>query len=119
MKFLSSLVLFVVLLAAGCSGSPSTPSTANAEADTAPSVATAVPDLWTMTVEGMSCATNCAPTVAKAIQGLAGVQKAEVDFEAKQARVETEAGTELTVAMINKSFDNQGYFVESLEKVSP
>jgi copper chaperone CopZ len=65
----------------------------------------------------MSCAVNCAPTVEKALRSLPGVRSATVDFETKTARVETEAGVELDTAAIDKSFDNQGYFVENLERL--
>ena len=69
-------------------------------------------------VEGMMCPTNCAPSVAEAIESIDGVESAEVDFDAKQVTVKMAPGKTLSEASCNKAFGNKGYFVTKLEESS-
>ena len=77
-------------------------------------VASADDKVYVLGIEGMSCPINCAPEVQKSIQGIQGVRSVEVKFEEKQAVVHTAPDVELTTAQVDKSFNNQGYFVSSI-----
>lgn len=121
MNFFAPILFSLAIALTSCEAAPTAtsqapaapPAVAKTKTESVTATATNA-DIWTMTVEGMSCAVNCAPTVAKALETLPGVRSATVDFEQKIARVEADPGTGLTVAAINASFENQGYFVESL-----
>jgi copper chaperone CopZ len=75
--------------------------------------------VYVLGIEGMSCPTDCAPKVKESIQSIEGVREVEVSFPDKRAIVHTDPNLELTVAKVDQSFKNQGYFVSSLEKVAP
>jgi len=82
----------------------------------APAAAVAGDDkVYVLGIEGMSCPINCAPNVKTSIESIKGVRSAEVSYEEKRAVVHTDPDVELTTAQIDKSFNNQGYFVSSLE----
>ncbi|RLN65662.1 hypothetical protein BBJ28_00001822 [Nothophytophthora sp. Chile5] len=49
-----------------------------------------------LTVDGMSCAKNCARKIEEALGDAPGVESASVDFPLKRATVQLEAGTALT-----------------------
>ena len=60
-----------------------------------------------MLIEGMKCM-HCKASVEKALKGVAGVTEAEVDLEAKTARIETDAGVTdeaLMAAVKEKGFE--------------
>lgn len=71
---------------------------------------------YTLGIEGMSCAANCAPQVKSSLESIDGVRSVEVSFENKQAVVTMDAGKELTQEACDKSFGNSGYFVSSLAR---
>ena len=75
--------------------------------------------VYVLGIEGMSCPMDCAPKVKESIQSIEGVREVEVSFPDKRAIVHTDPSLELTVAKVDQSFKNQGYFVSSLEKVPP
>jgi copper chaperone CopZ len=77
-------------------------------------VASADDKVYVLGIEGMNCPINCAPNVQKSIQGIEGVRSVEVKFEEKKAVVHTAPDVDLTTAQIDKSFNNQGYFVSSI-----
>ncbi len=105
-KNLLSVVLTLSLLTlAACA-----PSAADHVAESGPGVR------YVLGIEGMTCATGCAPRVKESLETIVGVRQAEVDFESKTAIVETEPGTVLTEEACDASFNNQGYFVSSISK---
>ena len=60
-----------------------------------------------MLIEGMKCM-HCKASVEKALKGVAGVTEAEVDLEAKTARIEADAGVAdeaLMAAVKEKGFE--------------
>ena len=60
-----------------------------------------------MLIEGMKCM-HCKANVEKALKGVAGVTDAEVDLEAKTARIEADAGVAdeaLMAAVKEKGFE--------------
>lgn len=60
-----------------------------------------------MLIEGMKCM-HCKARVEKALKGVAGVTEAEVDLEAKTARIEADAGVAdeaLMAAVKEKGFE--------------
>ena len=60
-----------------------------------------------MMIEGMKCM-HCKANVEKALKGVAGVTDAEVDLEAKTARIEADAGVSdeaLMAAVKEKGFE--------------
>jgi copper chaperone CopZ len=89
------------------------------EAGAAAADATPGEKVYVLGIEGMSCPENCAPKVRESIQSIDGVREVEVNYADKRAVVHTDANVELTVAQVDQSFKNQGYFVSSLEKVEP
>ena len=70
-----------------------------------------------LAVEGMTCATGCAPKVQEALGTIEGVRSVEVDFENKKAVVRTEAGRSITQKDCDAALGNSGYFVEAIEEV--
>ena len=65
-------------------------------------------------IEGMSCAVGCANHIEKKLAKLDGVQKAEVDFEAKKATVEYDANKvtpELLTQTVEEAADGKAYKV--------
>jgi copper chaperone CopZ len=107
MSGLTALMIF----ASACAGSPGSAETAEA----------AGPDgtTYILTVEGMSCAENCAPRVKECLESIEGVKSAEVTFEEKRAVVVMEKGRELTSEAADKSFGNEGYFVSEISAKAP
>ena len=73
---------------------------------------------WLVTVEGMTCAENCAPVVAAALESMQGVSDVDLDFATKTARVTTSLDTELTAEACDQAFQdsgkNEGYFVSEI-----
>jgi mercuric ion binding protein len=67
-------------------------------------------------VEGMTCAINCAPQVKTALESIDGVRSVEVDFDTKTARILADPTLELTTEICDRSFANQGYFLEELHR---
>lgn len=61
----------------------------------------------TLSVPGMTCPA-CPITVKKALSGVAGVQKAEVSFEEREAVV-TFDDAQTTVEAITRATENAGY----------
>ena len=94
----------LVLFASACSNSPAPPQAAET-----PAGATNV-----LTVEGMSCAVNCAPSVKESLESIDGVKRADVSFEEKRAVVVMAQGHVLTTEIADKSFGNDGYFVSEI-----
>ncbi len=76
-----------------------------------PQDSTEIGALYVMTVEGMTCAVSCAPTVQKALSAIPGVRSAVVDFNRTQAVVRMKQGQALTAEECDASFNNAGYFV--------
>ncbi|MDD2985599.1 cation transporter [Flavobacterium sp.] len=65
-------------------------------------------------IEGMSCEVGCANHIEKKLAKLEGVQKAEVDFEAKKATVEYDANKvtpELLTQTVEGAADGKTYKV--------
>ncbi|WP_226004715.1 CopZ family metallochaperone [Natrinema salinisoli] len=58
----------------------------------------------TITVEGMSCE-HCEQTVEEALEGVAGVESADVDREAERATVDGDVDTQTLVTAV----DDAGY----------
>jgi copper chaperone len=58
-------------------------------------------------VEGMSCG-HCVMRVKKAIEGVEGVQRADVDLENKQATVEYEEG-KASLEKVKAAIQEAGY----------
>lgn len=63
----------------------------------------------TLKVEGMSC-NHCKSAVEGALEKLPGVEKAEVDLEAKTAEVTYEEG-KVTLDQMKEAVEDQGYDV--------
>ena len=97
--FITLLTLFAVSLSA-CGDH------AGAEAKTASDVTETV----SLTVENMTCAT-CPIAVRKALESVAGVQSAQVDFDAKTATVvydpDVASVSDLTEATTNAGYPSQ------------
>ena len=70
-----------------------------------------------LAVEGMTCATGCAPKVQEALGTIEGVQSVEVDFENKKAVVRTKAGHSVTQKDCDAVLGNSGYFVDAIEEL--
>jgi copper chaperone CopZ len=109
MRYLIAISLALGLAASGASAASDQPTAGEAAAATE----------YVLGVEGMSCAINCAPAVKSSLESLPGVRSVEIDFESKKAIVKTDPDVELTTEACDKSFDNQGYFVSSIEKRAP
>lgn len=65
-------------------------------------------------IEGMSCAVGCANHIEKKLAKLDGVQKAEVDYEAKKATVEYDANKvtpEVLTQTVEAAADGKTYKV--------
>ena len=60
--------------------------------------------MTTLKIEGMSCG-KCVEFVSKALQGVAGVQSAQVDLEKGQAEIEGSA----EVAALIAAVEDEGY----------
>jgi copper chaperone CopZ len=65
----------------------------------------------TMHIEGMSC-NHCKMAVEKALQGVTGVSKAEVDLQKKTAAI-TVQGTVANDSLI-RAVEDAGYIVKSV-----
>jgi len=99
-----------VALAQGCCASP-TRGTDQEQKDGSADAATQSPEVAkprtaTLRIDGMTCG-GCAAAVQKAIQGVAGVQAATVDFERRLATVQCETGVgdeSLVQAVTNAGF---------------
>lgn len=71
----------------------------------------------TFTVEGMHCQVGCAGHLEKKLAKLDGVQKAEIDFEAKKATVEYDVNKitpEIFVQTVEGAADGKTYKVSDL-----
>lgn len=110
-KVTTNGLMALMIFASACAGSPGSTETAEA----------AAPDgtTYVLTVEGMSCAENCAPKVKECLESIEGVKSAEVTFEDKRAVVVMEKGRELTTEAADKSFGNEGYFVAEMSVQAP
>lgn len=118
---LNNLCLLVISVALTCTAASCSPSeveqaAAPAATEQAAAVSPEALTVWLATVEGMTCAVNCAPVVTKALLSIEGVREVEVDFETKTARITADADVELTTAICDRSFDNQGYFLSALSR---
>lgn len=70
------------------------------------------------TVEGMHCEVGCAGHLEKKLAKLDGVQKAEIDFEAKKATVEYDANKitpEILVQTVEGAADGKTYKVSDVK----
>jgi Cu+-exporting ATPase len=67
-----------------------------------------------LAISGMTCG-NCARHVTEALQGVAGVQSANVDLEAGQARLRWAAETEPDLTAAIKAVEAQGYGAKPLD----
>lgn len=70
------------------------------------------------TVEGMHCEVGCAGHLEKKLAKLDGVQKAEIDFEAKKATVEYDANKitpEILVQTVEGATDGKTYKVSDVK----
>jgi len=56
----------------------------------------------TLTVEGMSCE-HCEQSVAEALEGVAGVERASADRESASATVEGDADPDALVAAVDEA----------------
>ncbi|RAR48082.1 heavy-metal-associated domain-containing protein [Flavobacterium lacus] len=69
------------------------------------------------TVEGMHCEVGCAGHLEKKLAKLDGVQKAEIDFEAKKATIEYDANVltpEVLVQTVENAADGKTYKVSDV-----
>ena len=105
--FLSGFVALAVL-AGACSNAPSTTEAAE----------TLDGATYVLSVEGMSCAVDCAPSVKKSLESIEGVKRVEVSFEEKRAVVVMAEGHSLTTEEADKSFGNDGYFVSEIAETT-
>lgn len=90
MKFSKSIVGFAILsaLSVGCKDTASKPVTADFGSHEKKEIAAiSHPETATFTIEGMTCAMGCAKTIEEKLSAMDGVQKAEVNFEAKTATI--------------------------------
>ncbi|MCB0442893.1 MAG: heavy-metal-associated domain-containing protein [Flavobacterium sp.] len=86
--------------------------TANTEQAQPAQLATA-----SFTVEGMHCEVGCAGHLEKKLAKLDGVQKAEIDFEAKKATIEYDANVltpEVLVQTVENAADGKTYKVSDV-----
>ncbi|MBB3222064.1 mercury resistance system periplasmic binding protein MerP [Pseudoduganella umbonata] len=67
----------------------------------------ATPEVLTLNVQNMTCAT-CPITVKKALQQVAGVRDVKIDFEHKTATVHIDTA-KATVAMLTKATTDAGF----------
>lgn len=67
----------------------------------------ATPEVLTLNVQNMTCAT-CPITVKKALQQVAGVRDVKIDFELKTATVHIDTA-KATVAMLTKATTDAGF----------
>lgn len=67
-------------------------------------------------VEGMVCPSGCTESVREALETVDGVEKVDVNFEAKNATVEMAPGKTLTADRCEQAFGNSGYFVSSFDE---
>ena len=96
----------LAVLAGACSNAPSA-----TEAAEAPDGTT-----YMLSVEGMTCAENCAPSVKKSLESIEGVKHVDVSFEEKRAVVVMAEGHSLTTDVADKSFGNDGYFISEISE---
>ncbi len=87
-----------------------------AEVEAGQGAPTAHAKTYKLGVEGMSCATNCAPKVKEALESINGVSVVTVDFDTKTAFVTVKDGKTLTTGECDAAFGNEGYFVSTLEE---
>jgi copper chaperone CopZ len=96
----------LAVLAGACSNAPSA-----TEAAEKPDGAT-----YVLSVEGMTCADNCAPSVKTSLESIEGVKRVDVSFEEKRAVVVMAEGHSLTTEVADKSFGNDGYFISEISE---
>jgi copper chaperone len=63
-----------------------------------------------LNVEGMTC-NHCVNSVKNAVGALAGVEKVDVDLNAKKVAVDFQAGA-VTIDTIKEAIEDQGYEVK-------
>jgi copper chaperone CopZ len=117
MKFTQTIaaIAFTTLMMVSCKNEATT-NTDNATATTEQAqpaqLATA-----SFTVEGMHCEVGCAGHLEKKLAKLDGVQKAEIDFEAKKATIEYDANVltpEVLVQTVENAADGKTYKVSDV-----
>lgn len=75
----------------------------------------AAPTAWTVGIDGMTCPDGCAPTVKSKLESVDGVERVEVDFANKAARVTTKPGAQLTQAACAKALEGTPYTVSRVD----
>ena len=118
MKFTQTIaaIAFTTLMMVGCKNEATT-NTDNATATTEAAQQPAQLATASFTVEGMHCEVGCAGHLEKKLAKLDGVQKAEIDFEAKKATIEYDANVltpEVLVQTVENAADGKTYKVSDV-----
>lgn len=87
--------LLLIFVAVSCSEFSPTPSGESEKSQSEPAVSADDPgyEYVSLSIEGMSCAENCAPKVAETLEALPEVARCEVDFDSKIAKCHVKKGT--------------------------
>jgi len=114
MKFTKKIALFAftILSIVSCKKEATETATTEQTQEQPAQLATA-----SFTIEGMSCEVGCANHLEKKLAKLDGVEKAEVDFEAKKATVEYDANKvtpEVLVQTVEGAADGKTYKVSDM-----
>ncbi|MBA4154312.1 heavy metal-associated domain-containing protein [Flavobacterium sp.] len=114
MKFTKKIALFAftILSIVSCKKEATETATTEQTQEQPAQLATA-----SFTIEGMSCEVGCANHLEKKLAKLNGVQKAEVDFEAKKATIEYDANKvtpEVLVQTVEGAADGKTYKVSDM-----
>lgn len=117
--------LFLLLLAAACSGdseasppsqgSVATRASSAAEATRAHGEATTT-SVVTLNIEGMTCEA-CEGAIRKAVERIDGVRSCTVSHKEKVARIELEPGKKVDESLLAKAITDLGYQVVGEAKV--
>jgi len=126
-KSLSFAILISSIVLVSCKKTENTKETVKAE--TKKEIVANVPmqkETATFTVEGMSCEAGCANMLKTKLAKLDGVEKAEINFETKQATVEFNANVqkpEAFIKLVQEALDGKTYkatnLKSTLDKVNP
>ena len=114
MKFQKKIALFAftILSIVSCKKEATETATTEQTQEQPAQLATA-----SFTIEGMSCEVGCANHLEKKLAKLDGVQKAEIDFEAKKATIEYDANVltpEVLVQTVENAADGKTYKVSDV-----
>lgn len=100
-----------------CKQTETAPSEGTNAVASAESNAPAKMETASFSIEGMSCAIGCAKTIEKKLAEMDGVEKAEVDFDKKTAKVEFDANKqtpESLVKTVEAAADGKTYKVSNV-----